>query len=130
MSISFSRKQRCFLGSTTKITVVGKLAKLAYSSTSLIEPRFGGNNAARQGFSSVVVKPDNRIVPFPVFNTSDSPTELTAGENLVDFCSSIESCLSRTDICGAVGNKSASEVISGNIWSMIDSSLQGEDKAN
>ena len=55
----------------TKIIVEGKLAKRANNSIGLIEPRFSGNNAARHEFSiaRVVVKSDNRIVPFRVLNT-------------------------------------------------------------
>ena len=41
----------------------------------MLEPRSSNSNAARQGFdiARVVVKPDNRIVPLPVLNTSNNP---------------------------------------------------------
>ena len=92
----------------------------------MIEPRSSSSNAVRQGFSiaRAVVKPDNRIVPLRVLNASNSPIELTAGENLADFCPLIESCLSQPNICGAVGNK-IPQVISDKIESIIDPSTRG-----
>ena len=115
----------------TEIILEGKLAKRAKSRIGMIEPRSSSSNAVRQGFSiaRVVVKPDNRIVPLRVLNASNSPIELTAGENLADFCPLIESCLSQPNICGAVGNKITPQVISDKIESIIDPSLQGEDRA-
>jgi hypothetical protein len=114
----------------TEIILEGKLAKRAKSRIGMIEPRSSSSNAVRQGFSiaRVVVKPDNRIVPLRVLNASNSPIELTAGENLADFCPLIESCLSQPNICGAVGNKITPQVISDKIESIIDPSLQGEDR--
>ncbi len=114
----------------TEMILEGKLAKRAKSCIGMIEPRFSSSNAARQGFSvaRVVVKPDNRIVPLRVLNASTSPIELVAGENLADFCPLVESFLSQPHICGAVGNKVTSQVTSARIESILDPSLQGEDR--
>jgi hypothetical protein len=91
------------------------LAKRAKNRIGMIEPRSSSSsNAVRQRFSvtRVVVKPDNRTVPLRFFNASTSQIELVAGENLADFCPLIESCLSQPHVCGAVGNKVKSQVIS------------------
>ncbi len=76
----------------------------------------------------VVVKPDNRIVSVRVLNACTSPIKLVAGENLADFCPLVESCLSQPHICRAVGNKVTSQVTSDKIESILDPSLQGEDR--
>jgi hypothetical protein len=114
----------------TEMILEGKLAKRAKSRIGMIEPRSSSSNAVRQGFSveRVVVKPDNRTVHLRVLNASTSQIELVAGENLADFCPLIESCLSQPHVCGAVGNKATPQVISDKIESIIDPSLQGEDR--